>query len=66
MLGIAALIIRELKAEHPVIDLSVFRYRSYAVGTFLMTTVGFVLYGSTVLLPLLMQEFSAIPRRMRA
>ncbi|MFI5072895.1 MAG: MFS transporter, partial [Terriglobales bacterium] len=37
-------------------DLSVFRYRSYAVGTFLMTTVGFVLYGSTVLLPLLMQE----------
>ncbi len=55
-LGIAALIIRELTAEHPIIDLSVFRYRSYAVGTFLMTTVGFVLYGSTVLLPLLMQE----------
>ena len=56
VVGLAGLIIRELKAEHPVIDLSVFRYRSYAVGTFLMTTVGFVLYGSTVLLPLLMQE----------
>jgi DHA2 family multidrug resistance protein len=54
--GIVGLIIRELMAEHPVIDLSVFRYRSYAVGTFLMTSVGFVLYGSTVLLPLLMQE----------
>jgi DHA2 family multidrug resistance protein len=56
ILGIAGLIIRELNAEHPVIDLSVFRYRSYAVGTFLMTVVGFVLYGSTVSLPLLMQE----------
>jgi MFS transporter, DHA2 family, multidrug resistance protein len=54
--GLGGLIIRELKARHPVIDLSVFQYRSYAVGTFLMTIVGFVLYGSTVLLPLLMQE----------
>src|SRR5690348_5254298 len=56
VIGLGGLIIRELMAEHPVIDLSVFKYRSYAVGTFLMTIVGFVLYGSTVLLPLLMQE----------
>ena len=56
VLGLGALVIRELKARAPVIDLSIFRYRSYAVGTFLMTIVGFVLYGSTVLLPLLMQE----------
>ncbi len=56
VLGLGGLIIRELKTAHPVIDLSVFQYRSYAVGTFLMTIVGFVLYGSTVLLPLLMQE----------
>jgi MFS transporter, DHA2 family, multidrug resistance protein len=55
-IGVGGLIIRELTAEHPVIDLSVFRYRSYAIGTFIMTVVGFVLYGSTVLLPLLMQE----------
>jgi DHA2 family multidrug resistance protein len=56
ILGLGALIIRELKTRNPVIDLSVFRYRSYAVGTFLMTAVGFVLYGSTVLYPLMMQE----------
>ena len=55
-IGLGGLIVRELKTEHPVIDLTVFKYRSYAVGTFLMTVVGFVLYGSTVLLPLLMQE----------
>jgi MFS transporter, DHA2 family, multidrug resistance protein len=56
IIGLGGLIIRELKADHPIIDLSVFRYRSYAIGTFIMTVVGFVLYGSTVLLPLLMQE----------
>src|SRR5438270_380567 len=56
VVGLGGLIIRELRAEHPVIDLSVFRNRSYAVGTLLMTAVGFVLYGSTVLYPLMMQE----------
>ncbi len=53
--GLTGLIIRELTAKHPILDLSVFEYRSYAIGTFLMTLIGFVLYGSTVLLPLLMQ-----------
>ena len=54
--GLGGLIIRELMTDQPIIDLTVFKYRSYAIGTFLMTVVGFVLYGSTVLLPLLMQE----------
>jgi DHA2 family multidrug resistance protein len=56
VVGLGGLIIRELTTANPIIDLSVFKYRSYAIGTFLMTVVGFVLYGSTVLLPLLMQE----------
>jgi DHA2 family multidrug resistance protein len=56
VVGLGGLIIRELRAEHPVIDLTVFRFRSFAIGTFLMTAVGFVLYGSTVLYPLMMQE----------
>jgi MFS transporter, DHA2 family, multidrug resistance protein len=55
VVGLTGLIIRELTAKHPVLDLGVFKYRSYAIGTFLMTIIGFVLYGSTVLLPLLMQ-----------
>jgi len=53
--GIAALIVRELKAEHPIVDLSVFRNRTFAAGVLLITILGFVLYGSTVLLPLFMQ-----------
>src|SRR6266567_3964557 len=56
VVGLGGLVIRELKTQHPVIDLSIFRYRSYAIGTLLMTVVGFVLYGSTVLYPLMMQE----------
>ena len=54
VVGISGLISRA-DAEHPILDLTVFKYRSYAIGTFLMTLIGFVLYGSTVLLPLLMQ-----------
>ena len=56
VLGMVGLVIRELMAEHPVIDLGVFRYRTFAIGTSLMMALGIVLYGSTVLLPLLMQE----------
>jgi DHA2 family multidrug resistance protein len=55
IVGIGGLVIRELTAEHPILDLTIFKYRSFAIGTFLMTVIGFVLYGSTVLLPLLMQ-----------
>ena len=56
VVGLTGLVIRELTTAHPVIDLGVFRYRSFAIGTSLMTAIGLVLYGSTVLLPLLMQE----------
>ncbi len=53
--AIILLIIRELKARDPVVDLQVFRKRTYSAGVFLMTTLGFVLYGSLVLVPILMQ-----------
>ena len=42
-IGLAGLIIRELTAEHPVVDLTIFKYRSFAIGTFLMTVVAIVL-----------------------
>jgi MFS transporter, DHA2 family, multidrug resistance protein len=55
VVGLGGLILRELSTDHPIVDLTIFKYRTYAIGTFLMTGIGFVLYGSTVLLPLLMQ-----------
>jgi DHA2 family multidrug resistance protein len=56
-----ALVIHELTTDDPVVDLRVFKARSYAVGVFLMTVVGFVLYGSIVLLPVMLQTLLGYP-----
>ena len=58
---LVVLVIHELTTEHPVVDLRVFKVRSYTVGVFLMTVVGFVLYGSMVLLPIMLQTLLAYP-----
>jgi len=50
-----AFIARELLAKHPIIDLRIFRDRTYSIGVFMMTSLGFVLYGSLVLLPIILQ-----------
>ena len=54
-------VIHELLTDDPVVDLRVFKIRSYAVGVFLMTVVGFVLYGSLVLLPIMLQTLLGYP-----
>jgi DHA2 family multidrug resistance protein len=54
-------VIHELVTDDPVVDLRVFKIRSYAVGVFLMTIVGFVLYGSLVLLPIMLQTLFGYP-----
>jgi DHA2 family multidrug resistance protein len=58
---LTAFVIWELFAKHPVIDLHVFRDRTYSIGVFMMTTVGFVLYGSLVLLPIILQTLLGYP-----
>src|SRR5215470_14562394 len=58
---LVAFVIYELIADDPVVDLRVFKERSYAVGVFLMTVVGFVLYGSLVLLPIMLQTLLGYP-----
>jgi MFS transporter, DHA2 family, multidrug resistance protein len=59
--GLLLFIVRELQAKSPVVNLRVFLDRTYATGTFLMTVVGFVLYGSLVLLPIWMQTLLGYP-----
>jgi DHA2 family multidrug resistance protein len=60
--GLVAFVLYELfGTEHPVVDLQVFKLRTYATGVFLMTMVGFVLYGSLVLLPILLQTLWGYP-----
>ena len=58
---LTALIVHELTTDDPVVDLRVFKSRSYSVGVFLMTVVGFVLYGSLVLLPIMLQTLLGYP-----
>src|SRR5689334_8114500 len=45
----------EWRQKDPVIDLHLFRERTFAAANFLMFMLGFALLGSTLLLPLLMQ-----------
>ena len=52
--GVVAFIAREWIAREPVVDLRIFKVRTYSTGVFLMTTLGFVLYGSLVLLPIML------------
>ncbi len=58
---LTSLVIHLLTTDEPVVDLRVFKERSYAVGVFLMTVVGFVLYGSMVLLPVMLQTLLGYP-----
>ncbi len=60
-LGIIAFIVRELRARDPVVHLRVFLVRTYSAGVFLMTVLGFVLYGSMLLLPLMLQTLMGYP-----
>src|SRR5256714_1255626 len=53
--GLVCFLIRELMTRDPVVHLSVFKIRTYSTGVFLMTVLGFVLYGSIVLIPVWLQ-----------
>jgi DHA2 family multidrug resistance protein len=56
IIGIVWFVVNELLENQPIVDLRVFKNRSYAAGVFLMTVLGFVLYGSTVLIPIFLQQ----------
>jgi DHA2 family multidrug resistance protein len=53
--GIALFIWRSLTAERPLVDLRVFKNRSFASATVLMFLLGFGLFGSFTMLPLYVQ-----------
>jgi MFS transporter, DHA2 family, multidrug resistance protein len=54
-------IAHEIRARDPVVHLRVFKNRTYSAGVFLMTTMGFVLYGSMLLLPVFLQTLLGYP-----
>ncbi len=52
---LTAFVLWELHAPDPLVRFGLFQYRTFATGILLVTVLGFVLYGSLVLLPLFMQ-----------
>src|SRR5690242_20095162 len=54
-------VMHELYTGDPVVKLRVFKNRTYAAGVFLMTMLGFVLYGSLLLLPVFLQTLLGYP-----
>jgi DHA2 family multidrug resistance protein len=54
-LFLAAFVIRELTVKDPIVHFRLLQFRTFATGIALVTTLGFVLYGSLILLPLFMQ-----------
>ncbi len=54
-------LVREVLTPHPVVNLRVFRNRTYATGVVMITVVGFVLYGSLVALPIFLQVLLGYP-----
>jgi len=61
IVALAAFVVFELWIEHPVVNLRVFKSRTYATGVFMMALLGVGLYGSIVLIPLVMQTLLGYP-----
>ena len=51
VLGLIGFVLWELRSKIPVVDLSVLRYRSVAMGSILGMVLGISLYGSVLILP---------------
>jgi DHA2 family multidrug resistance protein len=55
VIGLVGVVIWELRQDQPIIDLRLLKDKNFAVSTFTMFALGLVLYGTTVLLPILVQ-----------
>jgi MFS transporter, DHA2 family, multidrug resistance protein len=55
-IGFCAFIIWELRVEHPIVNLRVLGNRNLAIGTLLLFLIGAILYGTTAILPLFLQN----------
>ena len=61
VLSFAGFIWWQLRAEHPLVDLTVFKNRNFTIGLILMTTLGAILYGTTAQIPLFLQTLMGYP-----
>lgn len=57
LISLVSLILWELHTEHPVIDVRLFKNRTFAMANSMMFMLGITLFGTTVLLPQFAQLF---------
>lgn len=55
VVSLVLLVVVELRHEHPIVNLRLFKYVSYSAGNFLMFIFGFCLYSAIMLIPLFLQ-----------
>ena len=60
-IGLIAFPIRESLIKEPLVDFRLFKYSTFTIGVFVAGVLGFVLFGSMVLLPLFMQNLLGFP-----
>src|ERR1700746_3303127 len=56
MIVFAAFLIWELRVEHPIVNLRVLKDRNLSIGAILLFLIGAILYGTTAVLPLFLQN----------
>jgi MFS transporter, DHA2 family, multidrug resistance protein len=54
--GLMVFFYRERNAKHPIIDLSLYRKRNFAMSQIVMMAIGAALYSTTVMIPQFLQE----------
>jgi DHA2 family multidrug resistance protein len=54
--SLVAFVLKSLHDRYPIVDLKVFAFRSFSVGSFLGIIMGFGLYGTALILPLFFQS----------
>jgi len=59
--GLISFVIRELSAEHPLVDLRILKDRNFTAGTIMIAVIGAMLYGTTALVPLYLQTLMGYP-----
>jgi len=53
--ALLAFVLKTLRDRHPLVDLQVFRFRSFSFGSILAIIMGFGLFGTALILPLFFQ-----------
>jgi DHA2 family multidrug resistance protein len=64
VVGLLAFIAWEWREQHPILNLRLLRNRNLAVSTVLMFTLGWVLLGTTVLIPQFLQTVMGYPAQL--